>query len=273
MRVDLWSMAPRDVRPLLRKEREDLLELLAGLREDQWRAPTAVPGWSVKDVALHLLDDDLGWLSRGRDGDRSGRLDVADHHAFVRSLAAKNQRWVDGAQGLSREVVTGLLRWAGGQMDAYYAAMDLQAHGHVAWAGGDVPVWFDIEQDLTERWVHQQQIRTAVGTDGGYADRYLPRVLATFVWAFPAQYAAPAPPGADVGLDLGVGPGWTLTRKATSWSLREGFPAAPAASLHCDAETAWLLLTGALSASAHGPGRRGPGDLTEPLLAVRGILV
>jgi uncharacterized protein (TIGR03083 family) len=271
--MDLSSMEPRDVRPQLRQERADLLELLAGLTADQWTAPTAALGWSVKDVALHLLDDDLGWLSRGRDGDRSGHLDMSDHEAFVRSLAAKNQRWVDGAQGLSRDVVVGLLTWAGEQMDTYYAAMDLTARGHVAWAGGDVPVWFDIEQDLTERWVHQQQIRTAVGIDDGYSDRYLPVVLATFVWAFPAQYAPPALPGTEVGLDFEVGPGWTLTWAATSWSLGEGFPGAPAASLRCDAETAWLLLTGALSASAHGPELRGPRDLTEPLLTVRGILV
>ena len=251
--MDLWSTAPRDVRPLLREERAELLALLSGLTGDQWRAATAAPGWSVKDVALHLLDDDLGWLSRGRDGDASGRLDTSDHEAFVRSLAAKNQRWVDGAQGLSREVVVGLL----------------------AWAGGAVPVWFDVEQDLTERWVHQQQIRVATGLDGGYADRYLPQVLATFVWAFPAQYAASAAPGTPVGLDLGVGRGWTLTREDGSWSLDEGHPDEPAASLRCDADTAWRLLTGALSAqdAARSVHLRGPQELTGPLLTVRGILV
>lgn len=111
--MDLWSVPPRDVRPVLREERAELLQLLPGLDRAQWLAPTAAPGWTAKDVALHLLDDDLGVLSRGRDGDHSGRLAMDDHDTFVRALAAKNQRWVDGAQGLSRDVVVGLLAWAG----------------------------------------------------------------------------------------------------------------------------------------------------------------
>lgn len=114
----------------------------------------------MKDLALHLLDDDLGWLSRGCDGDRNGLLAMDDHESFVQSLNAKNQRWIDGAQGMSAAVITDLLQWAGEQLDAYYASMDLQGEGHVSWAGdGPVPVWFDIAQDLTERWVHQMQLR------------------------------------------------------------------------------------------------------------------
>jgi hypothetical protein len=48
--------------------------------------------------------------------------------------------------------VCGLLEWAGCEMDAYYATMDLAAEGRVAWASeGPVPVWFDVAQHLTER--------------------------------------------------------------------------------------------------------------------------
>ena len=275
MAMELWSLTPRDVRPLLRRERLDLLELLSGLDDVQWRAPTDAPGWRVKDVALHLLDDDLGWLSRGRDGDHSGLLPMDDHETFVRALAAKNQRWVDGAQGLSRQVVVGLLAWSGEQVDGYFDGVDLTGHAHVSWAGGDVPVWLDIERDLTERWVHQQQIRRAVGVDDGYAARYLPLVLGTFVWAFPAQYRPGAPQGTTVALDLGIGPGWTLSRASDGWILDEGLPAEPAAGLRAAPEASWRLLTGALSAAAaarsvevHGETR-----LTDPLLRVRGIIV
>lgn len=72
--MSLWDVPPMDIRPHLRAERVALLELLEGLAPDQWNAPTVCPGWSVKDVALHLVDDDLGWLSRGRDQDLSGLL-------------------------------------------------------------------------------------------------------------------------------------------------------------------------------------------------------
>ncbi len=46
---------PFDVRPLFREERAELLSLLGSLTADHWSAPTACPGWTVKDVALHLL--------------------------------------------------------------------------------------------------------------------------------------------------------------------------------------------------------------------------
>ena len=53
---------------LFPEERARLLDLLSGLTVEQWLASTACAGWSVKDVAAHLLGDDLGRLSRQRDG-------------------------------------------------------------------------------------------------------------------------------------------------------------------------------------------------------------
>src|SRR5436190_4970908 len=52
---------------------------------------------------------------------------------------------------------TDLLAWSGGQVDEYYASLDLRQHGSVIWAGSDpVLLWFDLGRDMTERWVHQQ---------------------------------------------------------------------------------------------------------------------
>lgn len=52
---------------LFPEERSQLLTLLDRLAEEQWQAPTVCDGWSVKDVALHILGDDIGNLSRRRD--------------------------------------------------------------------------------------------------------------------------------------------------------------------------------------------------------------
>ncbi|TYP87637.1 maleylpyruvate isomerase family mycothiol-dependent enzyme [Blastococcus xanthinilyticus] len=40
---------------LARAEREDLRDLLSGLTEEQWRAPSLCAGWSVRDVVAHML--------------------------------------------------------------------------------------------------------------------------------------------------------------------------------------------------------------------------
>jgi uncharacterized protein (TIGR03083 family) len=272
--VELTDAQVRDVRPLLTEERADLLALLASLDDADWARPTEADRWTVKDVALHLLDDELGWLSRGRDNDPSGLLDdTGDYRQFVAALDAKNQRWVDGASGLSHRVLRDLLDWSGQQVDQYYASLNLREPSHVIWAGpGPVPQWFDLARDLTERWVHQQHIRDAVRAPGSH-DRFLPVVLRTFVWAFPYQYRAEAVPGTAVQLDFGRAVGsWMLTRDAARWVLDEGTSAEPAASLRMPPEVAWRQLTG-LPVSADRYAAAGNDRLVTPLLAVRGIIV
>lgn len=226
----------------------------------------------MKDIALHLLDDDLGWLSRGRDRDASGLLDpTVGHEPFVAALARKNQSWVDGSAGLSRRVVCDLLRWSAVEVDTYLAALDLTASARVSWAAhGEVPLWLEVARDYTERWVHQQQIRDALGRSGTHADT-LDVVLRTFVWAFPHQYAAETELGTAVAIDLTEGGRWLLTRGQHGWELDEGERRSPAASITVDGDTAWRLVTG----GAYDPDAiraTGPDHLVEPLLDVRGII-
>jgi uncharacterized protein (TIGR03083 family) len=267
------EVAPRDTRPLIAEIHADLLALLGSLRDAGWAAPTEAGRWTVKDVALHLLDGDLVQLSIGRDGDLSGLLDSSgDYREFVAALDAKNQRWVDAARGLSPRVVTGLLRWSGEQVRQYYTTVDLAGRAHVSWASdGPVPRWLDLAREMTERWIHQQQIRDAVGQPGDH-DRFLPAVLATFAWAFPYQYRPGAPPGTTVQIDFGSGGRWLLTREQDGWVLGEGTAARPAATLRMPPRLAWRQLTG-LPVPAGECTAEGDGRLAAPLLAVRGIIV
>jgi hypothetical protein len=263
-----------DVRGSLTAQRRRLLSLLTSLSGAQWAAPTAAPQWSVKDIALHLLDVDLSWLAHDRDHDQTGIIPVpADHEEFVRGLAQRNQRWVNGTWTLSPRLITGLLAWSGEQLDAYLGTVDLAGSSSVYWAG-EVPLWFDLAREFTERWVHYRQIREAAlpGEHDRQQDEYLPLVLRTFIWGFPHQYHAPAPGGTAIALEIpGIG-AWTLTRTATGWSLDEGRPAAPAASLRITGAAAWRLLTGA-RCDARQVQLSGNLALAEPLLRVRGIIV
>ena len=272
--MEIADVPVRDVRPLLAAERADFLALLASLDDADWAMATEAGCWTVKDVTLHLLDDELGWLSRGRDRDRSGLLDdTGDYRQFVAALDAKNQRWVDGASGLSHHVLRDLLEWSGGQVGQYYASLDLYGLSRVIWAGsGPVPVWFDLARDFTERWVHQQQIRDAVRMPGRH-DRFLADVLRTFVWAFPYQYRPEAASGTAVQLDFGpVGGSWSLTREAGRWVLDEGAARWPAATLGMAPQVAWRQLTGLpVSTGQYAVG--GDDSLVRPLLEVRGIIV
>ena len=71
----MQPLEPVSIVALFPEVRRHLLALLAGLSAEEWRTPTACAGWSVKDVALHLLGGDLGNLSRRRDG-LTGALDA-----------------------------------------------------------------------------------------------------------------------------------------------------------------------------------------------------
>ena len=48
--------------------RRALVELLRATDHDGWNRPTVCPGWTVHDVALHLLGVEVGNVSRRRDG-------------------------------------------------------------------------------------------------------------------------------------------------------------------------------------------------------------
>jgi uncharacterized protein (TIGR03083 family) len=272
MRVD--EVPTVDVRPLLSSERSDLLELLRSLTPDQWVCSTEVPGWRVKDIALHLLDDDLGWLSRGRDCDSSGLLvPTEDYRAFVAELDRKNQQWVDGAHGLSQRVVCDLLAWSGAEVDAFCAAVDLRGAARVIWASvSAVPAWFDLARDFTERWVHHQQIRDALACPGTHFEEHIATVLRTFVWAFPKQYEADATVGTQFAIDLDQGGTWVLTRHAKGWELDEGHAPSVAAAMTMPGDTAWRMLTG----GAYDPAtitKSGSDDLVAAALRVRSVIV
>ena len=47
------------------------------------------------------------------------------------------------------------------------------------------PVWLDCARDLTEYWVHQQQVRAATGRPGGRDPATVHAVLETFLRAMP----------------------------------------------------------------------------------------
>ena len=46
-----------DAWELVRREREALVEDLAGLSDEQWELPSLCSGWTVHDVAAHLVDN------------------------------------------------------------------------------------------------------------------------------------------------------------------------------------------------------------------------
>jgi uncharacterized protein (TIGR03083 family) len=231
---------------LFPEERERLVDLLTTLTPEQWDKPTICPGWSVKDIAAHLLGDDLGKLSRQRDGYfATAPAPGEDIIALVNRI---NGEWVQATRRLSPRLLCELLEMSGRSLFPIFAGMDLFALGEaVSWVGPDpAPVWLDIAREYTERWLHQQQIRDALGVAGLTEPHFFAPVLATFVWALPKTYAAvDKPDGTRIQVQITGASGgiWTVVREGEKWALYEGSATQPTSTVTMDQDVAWRLFT------------------------------
>ncbi len=239
-------------------ERAALLDLLVELSPQEWAAPTICPGWSVKDVAAHLLGDDIGRLSGGRDGfsnpDFATGLDISTLGlpGLIAAIDRHNALWVEGMRRVSPQVLIALLRWSGQETADYFAALDLDALGMaVDWVGPDpAPVWLDVAREYTVRWVHQQHIRDAVSRPGLKERHWVGPVLETFVLGLPRALGdAPAADGASVRLIIRgeAGGAWTAHRQHGLWTIDQSTGGMADATVELDQETAWRLFTRGIS--------------------------
>jgi uncharacterized protein (TIGR03083 family) len=250
----LTPVGPVNLVPLFPGLYRELMSLLRGLGPAEWQKPTACALWSVKDVAAHLLDSCLRRLSLGRDGlDLSPARPIQSYADLVGYLNQLNAEWVTAMRRVSPRLLMDFLDRAEPQLHAHFAALDPQAPARfgVAWAGEEEsPVWFDTGREYTERWLHQQQIREAVGAPRLSARAWLYPALDIFVRALPYTYrAVPAEPGTEVRLEIvgEAGGVWTLARGATGWTLLAGSSVAPQARIGMEQETAWKLFSKGLT--------------------------
>jgi uncharacterized protein (TIGR03083 family) len=230
---------------------EALVGLLSSLSTEDWDRPTACPSWSVMDVALHLLGDDVVVLSSGRDGHLSP-LSPESWEELVASINDWNEEWVRATRRMSPRLLIDLLELAGAQVCTYFRSLDPWAiGGPVSWAGPDAaPVWLDLAREYTERWHHQQHIRDAVDRHGLKEPRFFAPVLDTFVRGLPHAFRkTDAADGTLVALNIlgAAGGQWFLLREGEKWILYVDVQRRPNAEVIVDEDAAWRIFTRGLS--------------------------
>ncbi|MGW3350054.1 maleylpyruvate isomerase family mycothiol-dependent enzyme [Nonomuraea rubra] len=239
-----------DVRPLFPLERQALLGLLRGLEPADWARATVCPGWDVHDVVAHVLNDYMRRLSGARDG-YSGAV-FADDETLPAFLARTNEEFVRAARQLSPRLMIELLEQLGPQLDAVWAAQDLEAPAglNVSWAATDVdsPCWLDVGREYTEFWVHQQQVRDAVSRPGATEPGLMAPVLGVFAQALPFTLRAHDRPEGTVAVLEVLGPAggrWSAVWRAGRWRMASQVTGAgePAARVSMDQDTFWRLAT------------------------------
>ncbi len=234
---------------------EALIELLNSLSDDDWQKATVCKGWSVKDIAAHLLGGDVSILSRKRDQYLFSGDPIKEWDELVALINHLNAVWVQATARLSPRLLTDLLRFTGEQVCECFKTLDPQVLGDpVNWAGSDgAPVWLDLAREYTERWHHQQQIRDAVGKAGMTERKFFAPVLDAFIRALPHTYRkVEAASGTLITLRVtgDAGGRWSLLRENQEWNLYVDADVEPQAEVIIDQDTAWRLFTKGVSQEA-----------------------
>jgi uncharacterized protein (TIGR03083 family) len=137
-------------------------ELGAGLTEEQWKLPTDLPGWTVRDNLAHLIGTERHLQGLPR---TEHRCEPGDH---VRNdIGRLNEHEVDvrrsctGAEVLREfdELVALRLATFAAADDAYFAQPIMTPVGE-----GDVALFLSIR--VLDNWLHEQDMRRAVGQPG-----------------------------------------------------------------------------------------------------------
>lgn len=227
-----------------------LIKLLKSLTDEEWNAPTVAKLWKVKDVAAHLLDGNLRNLSMSRDKYFAEQTkSIHTHQDLVDYLNQLNMSWTNATKRLSPKVLTSLLESSGTEYFNHLQTLNPfeNAIFPVAWAGQEKSQnWFHIAREYTEKFLHQQQIRDAIGKQGIMTKELFTPFLETFMYAFPHTFKdVDATTGTTVSLKItsDVGGQWNITKTESGWTLHQTNTIHAQALVKMDPNTAWKLFS------------------------------
>ncbi|MFI5183793.1 MAG: maleylpyruvate isomerase N-terminal domain-containing protein, partial [Vicinamibacteria bacterium] len=129
-------LGPIDAAPLIEVVERHLLDLLRGLRPEDWDKPTAVSGWTVRDVVCHLLDTELRKLSLARDRHALERPNIRSKEDLVAFVNGMNAAGVAFYRRLSPPLLISLMEIASAESSRYHRHLDPLASAAfpVSWA-------------------------------------------------------------------------------------------------------------------------------------------
>lgn len=268
--------------PLFPELGAELVSLLRSLSAEDWHRPTVCSAWSVRDVAAHLLDTALRRVSADRDDFVAGpeEGEVHDYASLIGFLDRLNAEWVRSSRRLSPALLTDQIEWVEARLAETLSGLDPDAPARfpVSWAGEDESkLWFDVARELTERWIHHQQIRLATGRAPLAEPGFSRPVFEALLRALPNRYReVEAARGSCVALAIEGEERYefALRLDPEGWQLLAGKADDPAASIVLDEQSAWLLLSKGKTGEAAKADAltTGPDGLVGPFFDVLAVM-
>jgi hypothetical protein len=147
----------------------------------------------------------------------------------------------------------------------------------VSWAGtSPVPAWLDQAREVSEQWIHRQQLLQALGRPNDLRPDLAGPVLDGLRWACPYRLKqCSAGPGDTVTVAISgpVARTWQLVATAAGWEYHDEPGARVVARLSLTTEQAWRLLTSNLPAAGRSRlTASGDNAVTGILLGTRVII-
>jgi uncharacterized protein (TIGR03083 family) len=211
------------------------------LTAEQWNRPTECPEWTVKDIYAHLVGGEV-WMSEGHPPPAQGLARIADE-------PVRERREHSGSQVLAelRDVLALRIRQIAD------TAPDPDAPTMTAYLQ-PVTVSVLYRMRAFDAWVHEQDIRRALGVPGNLDTPSAKISRGIFLAALPRVVAklAGAPPGATVRLSV-TGPvalDQTIVVDQSGRAHVTDEPGTPTVALHTDWETFSRLAAGRIAPPA-----------------------
>ncbi len=148
---------------LLREEWGSLAELLAGLDDDAWSAP-ALPGWDVHDVVAHLVGTER--MLAGVAVPTVPEAETSGPHV-KNEIARSNEAWVVTLRARTHAELLDDFRSVTAERLAALEALSDAEYDAPSWTpAGDATYGRFMEIRVFDSWMHEQDIRAAVGRPG-----------------------------------------------------------------------------------------------------------
>jgi uncharacterized protein (TIGR03083 family) len=144
-----------------------IASLTESLSDEQWSTPTDCPGWDVKDHLSHIIGTE-----RSMAGESAPPLDVATASHVKNPMGEANERWVVSRRGVPGAQVRHEFVEVTAERCRSLRSLDAEAFEKVGWSPiGDVPFRVFLEVRAMDCWIHEQDLRLALGFEGGRGGR------------------------------------------------------------------------------------------------------
>lgn len=221
-----------------------LADACRGLSDEQWDAGTECPGWAVRDHVAHVVGTERMLLGDAAPPPADPLPDYV-HNA----IGEMNEAWVVERRAMPGTELLAELEAVTRRRLAQLDAFEPERFDVVGWSPiGDVPYRQFMEIRAFDCWIHEQDVRRAVGRPGGRGGAGEAITVRRLTQALPYVVGrqAGAPDGTRVGWHLGDGQVRELGVAVEGGRGRalDAAPSEPSVTISLDTETLWRLGAG-----------------------------